>query len=356
MLKVAFVDNAGLPYTLDTPYSQPLGGIQSAVGYLAESLVQQGVECLLINGVTQTLSARGVTAYSIQNFPMHELQSCDVVVAVGSANLGGALRGAIAEKTPLLLWTGHAHDQDAVQALSDPVVRGQFTGFVFVSEWQKNHYQTRFQLDRSCFVLRNAISMPFMALLDEAPAKINPVIAYTSTPFRGLELLLQAFPDIRRAIPEAECRIYSSMKVYGVAAEQDQFQALYQKAMQMPGVNYIGSIAQAELAKQMKEVAVLAYPNTFEETSCIAVMEAMAAGCQVVTSALGALPETMNGYGQLIPVAGGWKGYQKRFVRSVIGALQQKETFDAAEQKKFVEGAYVWPRIAEQWRQVFLTL
>ncbi|NJL55304.1 glycosyltransferase [bacterium] len=204
-----------------------------------------------------------------------------------------------------------------------------------MSNWQREQYCQKFGIDPAkTFVLRNAIAPAFQNLFSQGEAiypqkERPPVLAYTSTPFRGLDLLLQLFPRIRDRIPGTRLKVFSSMKVYQVSEAQDRERHghLYQQCLDTEGVEYVGSIPQPQLAAELRHVSALAYPNTFPETSCIVAMEAMAGGCWVVSSELGALPETTAGFGRLVPLTEDRDAYADRFVAETVDVL----TLDSSE-------------------------
>src|SRR5207248_8841406 len=115
---------------------------------------------------------------------------------------------------------------------------------------------------------------------------------YTSTPFRGLDVLVAAFPAIRRRHPTVRLDVFSSMQVYDQPTSRDPYKTLYDQCRATEGIDYRGSVTQPELAKALREASILSYPNTFAETGCIAAKDGLAAGLHVVSSDLGALPET----------------------------------------------------------------
>ena len=165
------------------------------------------------------------------------------------------------------------------------------------------------------------------------------ILSYTSTPFRGLDVLIHVFPEVRREFADAELQVFSSMKVYQQDEPGDGYEPIYNWCRQTTGVRYVGSVPQPRLAEELKSATILAYPNTFPETSCIAVMEAMAAGLLVVTSDLGALPETTMGFGRLVAPAAdqaGMTGFMERFVDRLKGVLRDR----AAAPTEFAAGRF----------------
>src|SRR5262249_54874395 len=119
--------------------------------------------------------------------------------------------------------------------------------------------------------------------------------AYSSTPFRGLEILLKIFPRLRSSFPDLCLDVFSSMKIYGWQPRDDEneFRSIYEAAKQA-GVIWHSSVSQPALLASLGKTGLFLYPNTFDETSCIAAIEAQASGCIVVTSAKAGLNETVQ--------------------------------------------------------------
>ena len=365
-MKIAFVDFVPWDYTIENVYQMPLGGARSALCYLAQALAQQGHEVFLLNQTSVPGVSRGVRCLPLSTVSHKLLKSLDALIIKLIAGKGKALRTIIGENIPLILWTGHDYNQPALQQLYNPTDRDIYNSIVLVSQWQSDRFRQHFNLNQTRIkILGNAVSSSFCDLFPQDIPILNykskpPILAYTSTPFRGLKILLEVFPEIRCTIPGTKLKVFSSMKVYEntQAKAESKYNWLYRKCQETEGVEYIGSIAQPQLAQEMKSVTALVYPNTFAETSCIAVMEAMASGCWIITSDLGALSETTAGFARLIPIKEGEAAYKKRFIQETVAVLRKFTVIDTTEaeahlraQVNYVNNSYIWSKRAKEWSE-----
>jgi glycosyltransferase involved in cell wall biosynthesis len=267
--------------------------------------------------------------------------------------------------------------------LSRPEVRDGWDWIVNVTELHRHLMVQNYGLNpaRVSFI-KNAMGQPFERLFDSREdlehAKAGPpILTFTSTPFRGLDLLMYIFPQIRAEFPDALLHVYSSMTIY--QDKNDVYTPLYDACRSLPGCLYVGSINQPRLAAELRRAAVLAYSNTFAEMACVAVMEAMSAGLHVVTSDLGALSDTMQGHGTLVapvneqdpnlsstsvlpPMIPGYRmptlgeaAYVGRYVEAMKRVLRQRAEdpagfYDALwEQIQAARSAYNWRDRAAEW-------
>ncbi|HIK22836.1 MAG TPA: glycosyltransferase [Thermosynechococcus sp. M3746_W2019_013] len=330
-MRLLFIDGIGWQYTLNTPYEAPLGGTQSALCYLAEQLQQRGHEVWLFNNTRHIECIRHVPHLPLAwlTLPFLEQLKPDIAIILNSTLGADQLRLVLPPQTPLLLWAHHAADQPDVESLRSPEHQEVYERIVLISQWQQEQYIEAFKIPaEKTAVLRNAIAPCFENLFDSTEsilkAKAQPwTLAYTSTPFRGLNLLLDLMPALQVSHPSVRLNVYSSMKVYQASESEDQQQYgnLYQRCHDLANVNYVGSLPQPELAQALKSTAIWAYTNTFPETSCIAAMEAMASGCYLITSELGALPETTAGFADLIPIP--QENYLADYSRLLNRAIQR---------------------------------
>lgn len=361
-MRLAFVDLAGWDYHAGSISDRPLGGSQSGVCYLTEALAARGHEVWLHTDTSQPGLHRGVRCAHRSRLAEHlHAARPDALVVAGALGHGTRLRDLLDARTPLVAWLQNDASQPVTAPLADAAERDAYDGFAVVSAWHRADILEHFPVDPGrCRVLRNAIAPVFERAFapEEAilPAKSRPpVVTYTSTPFRGLDFLVELFREIRRLVPETRLRVFSSMRVYGVAqaADEAEFGQLYRRCREVGGVELIGSVPQPVLARELRAATALTYPNTFPETSCIAVMEAMASGCAVVTSDRAALPETTAGFATLLSLGQGWMAYAQRFCDAVARVLVPDDpaALEAHLQRQvaFSNREYTWAGRAAEW-------
>ena len=360
-MRIVFYDRTPVDYSAETPFRAPLGGSESALCYLSIELARLGHQVELISNISAPARYRGVEC-SNHHDPgtAAKLNGADVIVSSNEA-LGRWLKDALHGSRPMVAWIQHAHDQRAIAGLESARERKSWAGYAFVSQWQLEQFSNVYWVpEERSRVMRNAMAPPFAECSPDAPWFMRgdpPVLVYTSQPYRGLDILLDSFPAIAAAMPGIRLRVFSGFAAtYGTPLDSDPHAGLYRRCMATLGVEYRGPIAQTALAEELRGAAALAYPCTFPETSCIASIEAMAAGALVLTTRLGALPETTAGFARMIEYHRDPARLAAAFADMVVQALQdQRRDPNAAlrlceAQIDHARKNYAWPARALEWQ------
>jgi glycosyltransferase involved in cell wall biosynthesis len=359
-MRIAFLDRMPWDYRVDTPDERPLGGSQSALCHLARALAAQGHAVRVVTMTTAPGRVAGVDCRSLdEGFALFAGMDAAVVLNDPDPGVAAGLRAAMGERGLVVLWTQHDVDQPAMAAFAEAGVRALWERVVFVSDWQRRAYRRSFGAGSADYVgpadivIGNAMAPAFETLFadDEdvlGPKSGPPLLVYSSAPFRGLDVLLEAFPLIRACLPEARLLVHSSLGIYQVEAAADAHQALYARARAMAGVDYRGAVAQPDLAQALKGALCFAYPSTFPETFCTAALEAMAAGALAVVGDLGALAETTRGLAELVAPG---EDYAGRFAARVVSVLADREALGErlSRQRRLLAASSSWAVRARAW-------
>ena len=123
--------------------------------------------------------------------------------------------------------------------------------------------------------------------------------------------------------------------------------------IRLRGTRTQSKVAQKKLMEKLKEYHVSVHPSTFEETFCISAMEALAAGCMLITTDLGAIPETCAEFPVYIPYSSDKKHLAVQTAESIRQAREILSTRDISQSLKFQQQYYKyyydWKVIGSFW-------
>ena len=335
-MKICFLSLSGLSFNVVTPEVQPLGGTESSFCYLARELAKTH---------DVTLVARNCLKQTIMNVK----HDCEVNVGDFDVVISNAPIQMTGDRKPkYIFWNHLAHFDSAIKSLMFKDVLQGIDAVVYVSEWQKNECEKQFGKARNTKVIGNGLTPAFENMFRSSDelreAKQQNIGVYTSTPYRGLRLL----PEIMDRLENISLEVYSGLAVY--QGDDAGYQGIYD-SLKRPDTTLCGNLSQVELATKLRRASYMLYPSVFPETFCIAVLEAMAAGLGVITSNLGALPETLKGYGYMArEELTGVDIFVDRFVAAYSYAVSNH--VDRWQQVEYVNKNCLWKHRAQAWNSL----
>lgn len=149
-------------------------------------------------------------------------------------------------------------------------------------------------------------------------------LVYASAPFKGLPLLLKLWKEIRERVPDVKLKIVGDMGLYQASQQNFHFQELWDVIDKDPRIERIKTTTNAEVMEILSKSTLMCYPNIFKETFCAVAMESISVNTPVITSCLGALPETVLDCGVCVKGDPKSEEFQKEFVETTVKLLSEE--------------------------------
>ena len=146
---------------------------------------------------------------------------------------------------------------------------------------------------------------------------------YHTTPWRGLKNLLKIFKNLN--IKNVELNVCSSTIIYGKKFDnilRKTYEDLFEDCKNTKNVNYFGFMNNKKIIELLKKMHIFSYPSIWPETSCIASIESMAAGCEIVTTNLGALYETCAPFGTFVNFEKNLGNLEKKYEKVLRDSIE----------------------------------
>ena len=238
----------------------------------------------------------------------------------------------------------------------------RFHKLVFASNWQMRGYIQRYNIPWSkCIVLHNAINPIDFTMEDKNRDTIR--LIYHTTPHRGLQILVPVFKKLKENYKNVTLDVFSSFKMYGWDERDQVFENLFNECRETEGINYHGYQPNDVIRDALKKSHIYSYPNIWEETSCISLIEAMSAGLLCVHPNYGALPETGANLTNMYQWDEDINRHASIFYSVMCNTIEDLQRLSdkdyeakIATQKAFTDSIYNWGFRLLQWEALLKSL
>lgn len=316
---LAFVADGGWgPWTGSDILTKGVGGSETYIIELARWIQASGsYTCIVFCRCAASEVFEGVIYSPIELYPSYvtkmDIHTC--IISRYSEYLPVAIHGHV-ENIYLVL-----HDLGPTANIIP--LHPKLKKILCLTDWHVGHFLKEFpQCADRTESFYYGIDLDKFNAVTTIPKKKHSFI-YSSFPNRGLLQLLQMWPSILAALPDATLHIYSDVNgkwVNEVAPDtMNAIRALYDK--RMSGVTVHGWVNKEELARAWAASDIWLYPCTFKETFCLTALEAAASGTLAIAPPLAALEETVGSRGVLVDGDPTSEEWQQRALRDLLAVL-----------------------------------
>ena len=254
-----------------------------------------------------------------------------------------------------ILWMHHFVNQKEAQNLSSKDFVQELDYIVFNSNWNSENHIYQFKIPKNkSVVIKNAIEK--IDFEEKPKDKIN--LIYHTTPWRGLALLLNVFKNLN--LKNVELNVCSSTIIYGKKFDSvlgKTYESIFNECKNTKNVNYFGFLDNKKIIQMLKKMHIFSHPSIWPETSCIAAIESMAAGCEVVTTNLGALSETCSSFGTFVNFDRNFDNLEKKYSEVLVNSIKNfwsdKNQDKLKLQSKSINATYSWNARSVEWKNFF---
>lgn len=223
------------------------------------------------------------------------------------------------------------------------------------SNSHKKRLQTMSAFEGQWEILQNGVDT---SVYEFSSRSRGHTMMYASSPDRGLHWLLEAFPKIRKRVPDVELHVFYDWLPFYNAVRYDNsvtsFRLRYCNEMfdrlKHCGVTHHGSTSRKQLVEAFSKIRLLTYPCdtvSYTEGFSVTTLEAAVSGCVPVIADCDALGEVYRGY---VPVIDGpYAAHKDEYIDTVVKLLTDDDTYEGAQHSALrLSSLYSWDVLGEK--------
>lgn len=342
MARIVLADD-GIAFDGRSPEAGPLGGVESAVVYLVRELARRGHQVSVHNKCENGEEIDGVLWSPIGDGLPGE---ADLYIA----NRGDKLVPLMPHARRTIFWIHNPARYLLKWRYLSKLWRLK-PAIVFVGDYHATTYPAWAPAgDR--VVIPYGIA-PFFSGLAEIEDPPPARAIFTSNPLRSLDWLLDLWTaKVRPRVPDGELHLFTGAPTYGAvgARKSDPMEQVLARARGLAGHGVVlrEPVSKTELLSELRSSRVMLYRGDLNETFCLAVGEAQAAGVPAVVQRFGSVVERVID-GETGSVTDSDDEFASAAIRLLTGNETWRSQHRAALEK---QSRWTWPHAAAAFERL----